>query len=770
MSDQGPTVFGGRYELHRRLARGGMAEVFLARDQLLDRPVAVKVLFPEFATDPSFVERFRREAQAAANLNHPNIVGVYDWGREGSTYYIVMEYVQGRSLSEIIKSDGPLPPARVAEIADEVAAALGFAHKNDFVHRDMKSGNILISPSGQAKVADFGIATAMSAGADANLTRTGSVMGTATYFSPEQAQGKPVDGRSDLYSLGVVMYEMLTGSTPFRGDSPVAIAYKHVQEAPDPIASRRPGVPEALAAITMKLLAKNPDLRYPTAADLQADLRRFAAGGHTLAPPIGSAPAAAAGAAYAATSGVYPDPSGSVVYGDATRVTPAATVGAAGPPPDDYYYDDYDEPRPVWLWAAASVGILAVIVVLIVVALNVFGGDDGTDVATVAVPDVVDLPAEEAVRLIEEAGLRLGEVDTQPIDDPEAETDIVLEQNPEAGDDVEEDSTVDLVVSVGPEAIPVPDVVGLTEDEARAALADAGFETVDIELVADNDVEEGRVVEQVPAADEDWSPDEAIVLRISEGAETVEVPNLRGQAEADAIRILEGEPYELVVQIEQTQNADVSEGFVVNTRPRPGRDVEPGSVITIVVSTGPGTIRVPNVIGLSPEEARSVLEADGLVVVPDQAVINDPANQTPGEIIRQVPAGGVEVGVGAEVTIIVGLEPEPTPTPVPPTPTPVPPTPTPVPADPDACATHADTRTLIGLVRPRVAQACVGVRQRSRNVATMVSPHVVRTDSGWNCTPSVGCSPCARPMTRPSSVSAVMCNVSGTVARSTTRE
>ena len=194
MAEQGPTVFGGRYELHRRLAKGGMAEVFLAKDQLLDRPVAVKVLFPQLAADPSFVERFRREAQSAANLSHPNIVGVYDWGQEGSTYYIVMEYVQGRALSEVIRDEGPLEPDRAAEIASEVAAALGFAHKNDFVHCDMKSGNVMISPTGQVKVADFGIAKAISgAGAQAKLTQTGAVMGTATYFSPEQAQGQPLD-------------------------------------------------------------------------------------------------------------------------------------------------------------------------------------------------------------------------------------------------------------------------------------------------------------------------------------------------------------------------------------------------------------------------------------------------------------------------------------------------------------------------------------------------------------------------------------------------
>ena len=210
MSDASPTVFNGRYALQRQLARGGMADVFLAHDELLDRPIAVKVLFPQFASDPAFVERFRREAQAAANLNHPNIVGIYDWGQEDGTYFIVMEYIEGRSLAEILRSEGPIDPDRAVEITAEVAAALSFAHRGGLVHRDVKPGNVLVTPSGQVKVADFGIATAANAG-DANLTKTGLVMGTATYFAPEQAQGKPVDPRSDLYSLGVVLYEMLAG-------------------------------------------------------------------------------------------------------------------------------------------------------------------------------------------------------------------------------------------------------------------------------------------------------------------------------------------------------------------------------------------------------------------------------------------------------------------------------------------------------------------------------------------------------------------------------
>ena len=282
MADETLRVLGDRYEIHQRLARGGMAQVYLARDRSLDRPVAVKELVPEFATDPSFVERFRREAQAAANLAHPNIVGVYDWGTQDGTYYIVMEYVEGPSLSQVIRHDGPLHPRRAAEIAGEVAAALGFAHSKGVVHRDVKPGNVLLTGTGQSKVTDFGIARALSS-PDEDLTQAGSVMGTATYFSPEQAQGLPVDPRSDLYSLGVVLYEMVTARPPFTGETPLAIAYKHVQDRPPPPSTIISDLPVGLEAIIMKLLSKRADDRYGSAEELRADLRRFLNGEVTAA-------------------------------------------------------------------------------------------------------------------------------------------------------------------------------------------------------------------------------------------------------------------------------------------------------------------------------------------------------------------------------------------------------------------------------------------------------------------------------------------------------
>ena len=283
MNETKRAIINDRYEIGRRVGRGGMAEIFQARDILLDRSVAIKVLFAEFAVDPAFVERFRREAQSAAGLNHPNIVGVYDWGRVNNTYYIAMEFVDGRTLADIIRQSNTFTPVQVCDVISEVALALDSAHQNGVIHRDVKPGNILISTIGQVKVADFGIARALGAGIEQNLTQTGAVMGTATYFSPEQAQGAPTDQRSDIYSLGIVMYEILAGTVPFTGENAVAIAYKQVHEDPTPLDRLNKSIPIGLAAIVAKCLAKSPDERYSTAGEVRDDLRRFIDGLPVLA-------------------------------------------------------------------------------------------------------------------------------------------------------------------------------------------------------------------------------------------------------------------------------------------------------------------------------------------------------------------------------------------------------------------------------------------------------------------------------------------------------
>src|SRR5580698_10037650 len=269
-------IFSNRYELTHLIARGGMAQVYRAHDRLLDRPVALKVLFPELSVDRAFVERFRREAQAAANLSHPNIGPVFDWGEDSGTYFIVMEFVDGRPLSALLRATGAIDSVRAAEIGAPVAAALSYAHRHGVIHRDVKPGNVLITEDGQVKVTDFGIARAVNT--EESLTQTGAVMGTAAYFSPEQAEGLGVDARSDIYSLGVVLYEMAVGRPPFTGDSPVAVASKHVRDQPVLPREANPTVPPALEAVIMKAMAKNPDDRYASAEELRADLLRFADG------------------------------------------------------------------------------------------------------------------------------------------------------------------------------------------------------------------------------------------------------------------------------------------------------------------------------------------------------------------------------------------------------------------------------------------------------------------------------------------------------------
>lgn len=279
-------TYGGRYAVQERVGSGGMAEVYRARDDLLGREVAIKVLHERFARDRSFVERFRREAQSAANLNHPNVVSLYDYGADDDTYFIVMEYIDGRSLHDVIEGDGPLMPERAAEIASDVARALERAHSGGLVHRDIKPSNIMITDSGQTKVTDFGIARALGRDGEQTMTQTGMVIGTASYLSPEQAQGNPVDARSDVYALGIVLYEMLTGRVPFSGETPLAIAYKHVRETPEPPSRVNQDVPQPLDAIVMKALAKNPDNRYSSAREMHEDLQRFLSGQPVQATPL----------------------------------------------------------------------------------------------------------------------------------------------------------------------------------------------------------------------------------------------------------------------------------------------------------------------------------------------------------------------------------------------------------------------------------------------------------------------------------------------------
>ncbi|MEA2702360.1 MAG: eukaryotic-like serine/threonine-protein kinase [Actinomycetota bacterium] len=414
-------LLSGRYRIVRHVARGGMAEVYLGHDELLDRTVAIKVLIPERARDASFVERFRREAKAAAGLNHQNIVGVHDFGEDDGQYFMVMEYVDGPTLRDVIRSDGPMDPERATSIAAAIAAALAAAHAKKIIHRDVKPANVLISSAtGTVKVADFGIARA--AGAQEGLTMPGAVMGTATYLSPEQAQGLPLDARSDIYSLGMVLYEMLAGTAPFKGETPVAVAYKQLHEVPPAPSALNPAVSPALDALVARALSKDPDQRPASAVEFRAELLAV---DHA---PVPAGPGADATVMDIPTAG---EPT--KVAAPTSIITPPPRSPDAGPPPRQFTSDAVYRRR-----RAILLGILAVVVGALLLVLCTRDGGGGPT----TVPSVVGLSVPDATTELDKAGLKPDVV----VEDRAGTPDQVLEQRPAAGTRVEKGSKVTLVV------------------------------------------------------------------------------------------------------------------------------------------------------------------------------------------------------------------------------------------------------------------------------------------------------------------------------------
>jgi serine/threonine-protein kinase len=613
-----------RYELLGHIARGGMADVFEARDTLLGRRVAVKVLHSQFSSDEAFVKRFRREAQAAANLSHPNIVGIYDWGQEGSTYFIVMELIEGRSLRDVLREDGPLLPRRAIEISAEVAAALSVAHRSGLVHRDIKPGNMLLTADGTVKVTDFGIARAWDDSSE--LTKTGAVIGTATYFSPEQAQGTPADERSDIYALGVVMYEMLAGRPPFSGESPVAVAYQHVSSLAVQPSLDNPDVPNELDAIVMRALEKDPDARYQTADDLRHALLLFLRGETPPTVPAAEAP---------------------------TRLIPPTPVPPPTATPDEIYRqvappESTGSQLPFIITTFALVVALGVGIFLLLRALA-----PGTpDQTLILIPDVAGMTQAEALLELQQLGFN---VIPEPNASDTVEEGRVIGTKPPAGDEAEDGAFIIVYVSLGAEAFPVPPVVGQDLVRATELIEKAGLVLGTVEQIADDVVPAGQVISQDPPAGEDAASGTAVNLVISTGLEEFPIPDdLVGRSEGDVGFILGN--LGLSVVFETEFSSEILKGFVVRTEPTAGLTVKKGDPVTVFVSEGPEPVVIPSVIGMTETDARTVLEALVLEVRVAATTI-EVAPEQDGLVVEQSPAADTEVEPGSTVTLTLGRAP-----------------------------------------------------------------------------------------------------------------
>jgi beta-lactam-binding protein with PASTA domain len=549
------TALSDRYELADKLGAGGMAEVYLGRDRVLGRTVAVKTLLDQHAGDPHFIERFRREAQNAASLNHPNVVSVYDTGADGNTQYIVMEYVEGRTLREVIREEGPLLPERAAEIAADVCAGLSFAHQHGIVHRDVKPANIMVTPAGIVKVADFGIARAVSG---ETVTQTAMVLGTAQYFSPEQAQSAAVDARSDIYSLGVVLYEMLTRQVPFTGSSPVAIAYKHVKEAPMLPSRINPDVPPGLEAIVIKALAKNPSNRYQSAEEMRQDLLRYLQGGQVVAEPVLSD-----------ATGMIDALSDETMLVDRVRATRA--VGFPLTP-------EQRRRRTGFI----LIGIIgtAIAAVTAWAILGLVGGS-----ATGAVPKVVGTEMSAATERLQAAGFKVRFAPGVYSDTAEAGT--VAAQDPVPGTKINKARDfVTLTPSKGTHFVAVPDVVGKSDSEARRLLLGAGFKIGKITHQTNADVPYGRVISQSVNGNAEFGS--SVDLVESNGAPSATVTNVIGLPYVDACNRLAGDGFDCQ-PIEEAVNPSCSqpEGHVCRESPDAGEHVAYGSRVTVTYAGPP---------------------------------------------------------------------------------------------------------------------------------------------------------------------------------------
>lgn len=603
-------IFGGRYAIKEKVASGGMAEVYRAHDTTLNRTVALKILYPHYAAEAGFVARFRREAQAAANLNHPNIVNIFDWGSEGSTYYIVMEFITGQSLKDIIKEQAPLDVPTIINFGRQVAAALSHAHGHNLIHRDIKPHNIIITEDGKVKVTDFGIARSTTA----TMTQTGSILGTANYLSPEQAQGNEVGSVSDIYSLGVVLFEMATGKVPFTGDGPVTIALKHIHEAPPLPRRLNPNLPANLQEVIVKSISKHPSDRYQSAEELSEDLGRCAKG-------LSIAPSSAGGAE--------------------TIIIPKIS---ATKKPEEQKPEPKKPSRKKMAWIIAAV----------IIAILLIGGGAGAlyyiNSTTVEVPNIVNLNKNQAEAVLAKNKLKLSVTDS--VFSAKFKRGRIIKQTPRDGEKARTDSTVKVVLSKGKEKIAIPKLIGITLDQATFFLAKSNLNVGNIAREYSNEAAEGIVIGQDPAFGTKVLKETSVDLKVSKGPTPIRVPDVVGKTAAEAEAAISQK--KLVSEVTEEFNDTVDAGKVIRESPQAGTVIKKGGTVNIVISKGPEKINVPDVSGMSKDDAKSTLESLGFVVTTDTAV-STPADYD--KVVNQDPAAGQQAIKGSTVTIWLGVSP-----------------------------------------------------------------------------------------------------------------
>jgi beta-lactam-binding protein with PASTA domain/tRNA A-37 threonylcarbamoyl transferase component Bud32 len=672
-------ILSGRYALGKALGHGGMADVHLAEDRRLHRTVAVKILRTDLARDTNFQERFRREAQSAAGLNHPSIVAVYDTGEEHAKDftgheitipYIVMEYVRGKTLREYVDPENPMDVGQAATIMQALLSALEYSHQQGIVHRDIKPGNIMITDDGDVKVMDFGIARAV---ADATgMTQTQAVMGTAQYLSPEQARGQLVDARSDIYSAACVFYELVTGRPPFTGDSPVSIAYQHVRETPVPPSRYNPAITPDVDRVILTGLAKDRETRYPSATAFGRDIASVVAGRRpqlvagdpqptsdaeatTVLSPVDdrteAMPAQAAGATQTHRAPVAAAAGAGALGAGAAGAAGAGVAGAggAGTPgsPNDGSDQELEQKRkrPVWLIVLIIVAVLAVIAA----ALAVWQPWN-TGPKQVAVPQVVGMTEAQAKSALEGENLT-GKFEKKASSD--VDEGDVISSDPEGGTEVDEHSTVNVAVSSGPEQVEVPDLSGMDRDEATEKLDDLGL---GIEIGDPKDVagkKAGTVVGQDPSSGSSAEAGDKVTVNLASG--DAELPDVTGLDQDTATKTLEDQGFEVDSTTKETDDEDP--GTVTDQTPTggDGKTAEVGSTVQIVVAKAPGNITMPNVVGQTESEARKTLGAKNLGVKVTYQSDDSAAKDT---VIKTDPKPNTSVKPGATVTVYVSTGPE----------------------------------------------------------------------------------------------------------------